>query len=86
MKLWDKGYTIEDLIERFTVGNDRELDLKLAKYDVQGNIAHAKMLQKIDILTESELERLDDIAAQEDRSMSSVIHRIISKFLNDSSR
>ncbi|MBL4755407.1 MAG: argininosuccinate lyase [Flavobacteriales bacterium] len=55
MKLWDKGYTTDNIVERFTVGNDRELDLKLAKYDVQGNIAHAKMLQHIGILTEAEL-------------------------------
>ncbi|MEQ8242612.1 argininosuccinate lyase [Fulvivirga sp.] len=55
MKLWDKGYTTENIVERFTVGNDRVLDLKLAKFDVQGNAAHAKMLAKIGILTEQEL-------------------------------
>lgn len=55
MKLWDKGYTTENIVERFTVGNDRVLDLKLAKFDVQGNVAHAKMLAKIGILTEQEL-------------------------------
>ncbi|MEQ8475675.1 argininosuccinate lyase [Fulvivirga sp.] len=55
MKLWDKGYTTENIVERFTVGNDRVLDLKLAKFDVQGNAAHAKMLAKIGILTKQEL-------------------------------
>ncbi|MTI41680.1 argininosuccinate lyase [Fulvivirga lutimaris] len=55
MKLWDKGYTTENIVERFTVGNDRVLDLKLAKFDVQGNAVHAKMLAKIGILTEQEL-------------------------------
>lgn len=55
MKLWDKGYTTESLVERFTVGNDRQLDLQLAKYDVIGSIAHAKMLRSIDILSEDEL-------------------------------
>jgi argininosuccinate lyase len=55
MKLWDKGYTTDNLVDKFTVGKDRFLDLKLAKYDVQGNIAHAKMLHKIDILTDNEL-------------------------------
>ncbi|MCO6501015.1 MAG: argininosuccinate lyase [Vicingus serpentipes] len=55
MKLWDKGYTTDNLVERFTVGNDRELDLKLAKFDVQGNVAHAKMLQKIGLLSAQEL-------------------------------
>jgi argininosuccinate lyase len=56
MKLWDKGYSTENIVERFTVGNDRVLDLKLAKYDVQGNVAHAKMLQKIGVLSEKELK------------------------------
>lgn len=58
MKLWDKGFTTENIVERFTVGNDRELDLKLAKYDVAGSIAHAKMLQKINILTRDELSEI----------------------------
>ena len=56
MKLWDKGYTTDNIVERFTVGKDRELDLKLAKYDVQGNMAHAKMLHKIGILSAVELD------------------------------
>jgi argininosuccinate lyase len=58
MKLWDKGYTVDTLVDQFTVGNDRELDLKLAKYDVQGNAAHAKMLNKIGLLTRNELDDL----------------------------
>ncbi len=65
MKLWDKGYSTDTIIERFTVGNDRILDLKLAKYDVQGNSAHAKMLHKINLLTDKELkdilQTLDEI-------------------------
>jgi argininosuccinate lyase len=55
MKLWDKGFESHVNIERFTVGNDRVYDLKLAKYDIQGNKAHAQMLQKIGILSEHEL-------------------------------
>ena len=58
MKLWDKGTSVNSLIENFTVGKDRELDLYLAKYDVLGSIAHAKMLQSIDLLTENELTEL----------------------------
>ena len=58
MKLWDKGTTVNELIENFTVGKDREMDLHLAKYDVLGNIAHAKMLQSIGLLTSTELEEL----------------------------
>jgi len=59
MKLWDKGTSVNQLIETFTVGKDRELDLYLAKFDVLGSIAHAKMLVTIDLLTESELAELE---------------------------
>lgn len=58
MKLWNKGYTIENAVEKFTVGNDRVLDLALAKYDVLGSIAHAKMLQQIGILQAEECTSL----------------------------
>ena len=59
MKLWDKGISIDKKIEQFTVGNDREIDLHIAKYDVQASLAHAKMLKSIGILTEEELEQLE---------------------------
>lgn len=58
MKLWEKGYTIQNVVEKFTVGKDRELDLRLAKYDILGSKAHATMLQKIGILTEDELSQI----------------------------
>jgi argininosuccinate lyase len=64
MKLWEKGIPTDQKIDLFTVGNDRELDLVLAKYDVLGSIAHAKMLGKINILTEK--ERTDLVLALED--------------------
>ena len=58
MKLWDKGISIDKKIERFTVGNDRELDLHLAKYDIQASIAHGKMLGKVGIMNEKEVEEI----------------------------
>ena len=58
MKLWDKGYSVNKLIEDFTVGKDRELDLYLAKYDVLGSMAHATMLQSIGLLEKEELDCL----------------------------
>ncbi|MBV5313936.1 MAG: argininosuccinate lyase [Prolixibacteraceae bacterium] len=58
MKLWDKGTSVNELIEIFTVGKDREMDLYLAKFDVLGSIAHAKMLQSINLLTANELVEL----------------------------
>ncbi len=65
MKLWDKGYSTEKLVEKFTVGNDRFWDMKLAEYDVQASIAHAGMLKKVGILNKKEsisiLKGLDDI-------------------------
>jgi argininosuccinate lyase len=59
MKLWDKGFSIDKKIEQFTVGNDRKIDLHIARYDVQASIAHAKMLKNINILTEHELQKLE---------------------------
>jgi len=59
MKLWDKGISIDKKIEQFTVGNDREIDLHIAKYDVQASLAHAKMLRHIGILTGDELILLE---------------------------
>lgn len=58
MKLWDKGTAVNELIEIFTVGKDREMDLFLAKYDVLGSIAHAKMLTIINLLTNAEFADL----------------------------
>jgi argininosuccinate lyase len=58
MKLWDKGFSIDKQIENFTVGNDREIDMHIAKYDVQASIAHAIMLASIGIITEDELKDL----------------------------
>lgn len=55
MKLWDKGISIDKKIEQFTIGNDREIDIHIAKYDVIASKAHAKMLQKIGIISVEEL-------------------------------
>lgn len=60
MKLWDKGISIDKKIEQFTVGNDREIDLHIAKYDIQASLAHAGMLEKIHILTSAELKQLQE--------------------------
>jgi len=59
MKLWNKGFSIDKKIEQFTIGNDRELDLHIAKYDVQASLAHAKMLESINIITSEELRQLE---------------------------
>ena len=58
MKLWQKGFSTEKLIEQFTVGKDYQLDESIAKYDVVASMAHAKMLEKINILTKTELNQV----------------------------
>lgn len=69
MKLWQKSNHKETgkskVVEQFTVGDDHDLDLVLAEYDVLGSKAHAQMLCKKGILTKQENARLqkalDDI-------------------------
>ena len=58
MKLWDKGYSINERIESFTVGKDRELDIHLALYDVVGSQAHANMLAKVGLISNEENSQL----------------------------
>jgi argininosuccinate lyase len=65
MKLWSKGFEPDKLIEEFTVGNDRELDLRLARYDVEGSMAHIRMLESIGLLEAAELEVLLEVGIAE---------------------
>lgn len=58
MKLWEKGIKINELIETFTIGKDREMDSFLAKFDVIGSLAHIQMLEHINLLTADELSVL----------------------------
>lgn len=58
MKIWDKGFSVNEKIERFTVGHDRELDMYLAYYDVLASRAHADMLASAGLLTAAEQQQL----------------------------
>lgn len=58
MKLWEKNIQVNQKIEQFTVGRDREMDVYLAKYDVLGSMAHIRMLQSVGLLEKEELESL----------------------------
>ncbi|MEI9958177.1 MAG: argininosuccinate lyase [Ferruginibacter sp.] len=58
MKLWQKDKASLQEVEKFTVGKDREMDLVLAPFDVLGNIAHAKMLVTVGLLTDDEAKLL----------------------------
>ena len=58
MKLWSKEHTsTAAIVEQFTVGRDQEFDLLLARYDVQGSIAHVTMLGQVGLMTPEESER-----------------------------
>ncbi len=57
MKLWQKdSSSVNDLIEKFTVGRDKEFDLLLARYDVQGSIAHVKMLREVGLMNAADAD------------------------------
>lgn len=58
MKLWQKNTESLKEVETFTVGKDRELDMFLAPFDVLGSLAHIKMLNSVNLLTNDELNEL----------------------------
>ncbi len=57
-KLWQKNYTLDSMMESFTVGKDYILDKDLLLSDLIGSAAQAKGLMKIGILSEVEGEKL----------------------------
>lgn len=70
MKLWQKKDTATSaLVEAFTVGRDQEFDLLLAKYDVQGSIAHVTMLGEVGLMTQEE-------AAAAVKGLQEILHAI----------
>jgi argininosuccinate lyase len=60
LKLWQKdgAKPTHQLIESFTVGRDRELDVHLAPFDLLGSMAHAVMLESVGLLETEELKLL----------------------------
>jgi len=58
MKIWQKNVDVNQFVEHFTVGKDRELDLQMAKFDVLGSLAHTEMLETINLLTAEELKTI----------------------------
>jgi argininosuccinate lyase len=59
LKLWQKDKASLAEVEKFTVGNDRDLDIYLAPFDVLGSLAHTKMLESVGLLTRDELAVLE---------------------------
>lgn len=72
-KLWQKTVTLDQDVERYTVGRDREMDVYLAPYDVLGSLAHITMLESIGLLSSDELtllvEALREIYAEIERGV-----------------
>ena len=68
MKIWDKGFSVNETIEKFTVGQDRELDRHLAYFDMVASKAQATMLARVGLISEIEktqlLAGLDELLAQ----------------------
>ncbi len=68
MKIWEKGFSVNDKIEKFTVGQDRELDMYLAPFDMLASKAQAKMLASVGLISKEEesqlLQGLDELLAQ----------------------
>jgi argininosuccinate lyase len=97
MKLWGKNTELEPRIERYTVGNDPHLDLKLVKYDCEASIAHAEMLGRIGVLKQPEVRKLVSelrniirldakgkfIIRQEDEDCHTAIENHLTKTLGD---
>lgn len=55
MKLWQKDIDVNKAVETFTIGNDREMDMYLAAFDVLGSLAHTTMLESVGLLTTDDL-------------------------------
>src|SRR5690606_9483712 len=56
MKIWQKNIDVDSFVETFTVGNDRAMDLHLAKADVLGSLAHTRMLNSINLMSDADLD------------------------------
>ncbi len=93
MKLWNNNSDIDQRIESFTIGNDPAYDIILAPYDVQGSLAHAAMLHKINYLTAEEYSTLkkglQEIATEIQEGKFSIenhvedVHSQVEKLLTD---
>jgi argininosuccinate lyase len=57
-RLWERGEAPDAAVERFTVGDDPELDRELVAWDALASAAHATMLAEIGVLTAVERDAL----------------------------
>ena len=57
MKLWSKDKTSTAAqIEAFTVGRDRDFDVQMARFDVEGSIAHVTMLGEQGLMSKDQAD------------------------------
>src|SRR5579875_1716085 len=59
-KLWQKGYQVNERVERFEAEQNSMLDTRLVRHDVWGSLAHVAMLQRIGVLSEAECQALQE--------------------------
>ena len=52
---------MDQLIEAYTVGDDREPDVQLAPYDIRASMAHARMLGETGLLEADELQGIQHV-------------------------
>ncbi len=64
MKLWQKDFSTNQAVEAFTVGRDREMDLRLAPFDILGSLAHTQMLSEVGLLEDAEYQALSIVLKQ----------------------
>jgi argininosuccinate lyase len=55
---WDKGAPLDEVVHRFTVGDDPVWDRHLVHWDCLGSAAHARALARAELLSADELDTL----------------------------
>jgi argininosuccinate lyase len=98
--LWDKGEALDDLVLRYTAGEDHRLDERLVRFDVRASIAHATMLHQQKLLSETDFTAictgLDSLAAShaagdwrislEDEDMHTALERRLTAMIGEAGK
>lgn len=58
MKLWEKGVTLDEMVQNFTTGHDRDSDILIAKHEIIGSLAHVMMLEAVKIISTEDSQAL----------------------------
>ncbi|MCZ6694234.1 MAG: argininosuccinate lyase [Bacteroidetes bacterium] len=76
MKLWQKDYEIQKLVEEFTIGKDPQLDLELARFDILGSLAHTQMLTQVGLISHKNGNKLKEELKKIYREIQSGVYQI----------